>query len=257
MNRSRAALVVLLLIAGVVLVASVPYRVWLPTVGNPNYWAGHTGGLLPLVVQAAVGGGLFVAGVALGIDDAVRWLRPVNPRVMGLAGVVGGLLGYGPIQGAVVQAIGARTPTGFYGVGAAALVLLAIATIGLLARYPSIVGRGRSAGGVAVGGFLVLAGAELLRWASFALVPRSGALWYPPLGVELLGTISVAAGSLGLGLAVRGRDAVPRWLGPLLLVVGLLTLPVGVLAFLQNLEAEGFVWLAWVVVGVHLATPAA
>lgn len=252
MPRRRAALSAACLLLGVAVVASVPYRVWLPTVADPNYWANHTGGLLPLVVQAAAGGGLVVAGVALGFDGAVGRLRGADVRAAGVAGVVGGLIGYGPVLRAIATASrDARVV--HYGVEAAALALLAVAVAGLVVRHPSVGRLGRYGGGVVAGGLLLLAGAELLGWALLSVEPRSGALSYPPLGLELVGTLALAAGAVALGVSLRRERAAPAWLGPLLVVVGVLAVPLGVVALLQHRWADGLVGVAWVAIGTHLA----
>lgn len=252
MNRRRAGLAALCLLLGVAIVVSALHGVWQPTVGDPNYWANHTGGLFPLVLQAAAGGGLAVGGVALGFDGAVGRLRGADVRAAGVAGVVGGLLGYGPVVRAIATAArDARVV--HYGVEAAALALLAVAVAGLVGRYPSVGRLGRYGGGVVAGGFLLLAGAELLDWALLSVEPRSGALSYPPLGLELVGTLALAAGSVVLGAALHGSDDAPRWLGPLLVVAGLLAVPLGVVASLQRVAAAGSYGLAWVVVGGHVA----
>lgn len=252
MPRRRAALSAVCLLLGVAVVASVPYRVWLPTVADPNYWANHTGGLLPLVMQAMVGGGLVVAGVALGFAGAARRLRGADVRTAGVAGVVGGLLGYGPLHRAVADPLGTG-PAAYYGLGAAAFALLAAGAVGLGVRYHGPGRPGRYGAGVLVGGFVALAGAELLGVVGWVVEPRSGALSYPPYGLELVGTLALAAGAVALGVSLRRDRVAPAWLAPLLVVVGVLAVPLGVVAFLQNRWADGLVGLAWVAIGTHLA----
>lgn len=251
MNQRRAATASVSLFIGVAIVLSVLYRVWQPTVGNPNFWENNTGGLFPLVLQAMLAGGLVVAGVAIAFDGAVRKFRSVDVRAAGAAGIIGGLLGYGPVVREVATATGAGRVVHF-GLDTAALALLAAAVAGLAVRYSPLDSWGRYGAGAVAGGFLMLAGENLLLWTLASVEPRSGALSYPPLGLRLVGTLALAVGSVLLGWSLLNNDDAPSWLASFLLVAGLLALPLGVLSHFQYVVAAGGYGLAWIVVGIHL-----
>lgn len=251
MDRRRALAAAACLLLGVVVVLSAPYRVWRPTVANPGYWEGHTGGLFPLVLQAAFGGSLVVSGVALGFDTVAKHLRAVGVRTLGVLAIVGGLLGYEPINQTLAGTFGGSGVV-YFGVPACALVLLGGSVAGVITCHPSSGRHGRYGAGVLTGGFTLLAGVELLNWGLTTVEPRAGALTYPPLGVALVGTLGLAIGSVLLGASLRGRDDAPRWLGPLLVAAGLLVMPLEVLGYFQYGWASGLYGFVWIVVGAHL-----
>lgn len=251
MNRQRVTVGAVSFLLGVVIVISVIYRVWRPTVTNPSFWENNTGGLTSLVLQTVLAGGLVVAGIAIVFDDAMGRFPLVTAQIAGAAGIVGGLFGYGPIARGVTDV----TSTGSVvssGIEAVTYVLLVVAVAGVVVRYPPSDRWGRYGAGVVAGGFLTLVGETLLGWALASVDPRAGALSYPPLGLEFVGTLALAVGSVLLGWSLLARDDASNWLGSFVLVAGLLAIPIGILAHLQTPIASGGYDLAWVVVGSHL-----
>lgn len=255
MNSRAAGIVSICLLLGVTIILSVPYLVWQPTVNAPNYWENHTDGLSDLIFLGMLGGAFVVVGFAIGFERSTIRYRVRTVRISAYSAVLGSLLAAISAYTQILEifpVLFGRGEPGFFAVRTGAFILLLFGVTGIVSGLRVTGQRVWYGAGVIAGGFSLLAGAELLRWGLLAVEPGIGAFYFPPLGPTFAGTLAIAVGSVILGLAFRRKSEAPRWYGPLLIVAGLFSLPLGGLAIMGYYEGIGFYGLVWFLIGAHV-----
>lgn len=254
----HAALAAVLLAGGVAVLAEVLDRIYAPTVADPNYWVGHTGGLVPLLLAVVAAGLAGAAGLTLLIGLALRG-SPVAIAPLGLLGIaalLGGIL-WLPLVWMLVPGVpGAPTVSNAFPVLPPVLVAIG-GGVGILAAYGPGVGdaRRRAAALLAAGAVLDVAAAGLGWWTRMRPV-RTGALGYPVEVVDGVGVVTWLAGSLLLAGSALRRDVVPSWIGGVLLAAVAFAVVVPLVRMLGItpgwLRPTAGFGVAWLAVGVQL-----